>query len=130
MKKPSFTINRTTRLITIRLDGEWNSAIDLEYLSELASTMQQMRQGTWAIVVDIRSWYIDPDTAKQNTNYSLHLDRRNQLAEVWIVREHNQAKHLDVFFDPLNFTPARVTSRQELEQWATDNHIELPEDLY
>lgn len=129
MKKPSFTINRTARLITIQLNGDWNSSIDLEYLSELANTMNQMRQGTWAIVADLRNWYIDADTAQQNSNYSLQLDRRNQIAEAWLLRDPEQAMHLDDYFDALNFSPVRVTELDKLQAWASEHNIELPIDL-
>jgi hypothetical protein len=91
--------------------------------------MQRMRQTTWGIVVDLREWYIDPNTAKSNTNYSLHFDRRNQIAECWIVREENQAPHLDPFFEDTEFKPRRVFTLEELESWAAEVNFYVPESI-
>lgn len=125
MSKPSFEINRFDRLIAIQLKGQWHSAIDLEYLSELGQVMQRMRQSTWAIVADFRDWYIDDEIAQLNTHYSLHLDRRNQISECWIVRNSSQAEHLDPFFKDLDFKPQRVLDQPQLKTWGKQTGIDL-----
>lgn len=129
MSKPSFEIIRCDRCINIKLSGVWNSSVDLEYLSELGRVMQQMRQSTWVIIADLRDWHIEEDTAQRNTRYSLHLDRRNQIGECWLVRNQLQAQHLDPFFAELEFTPQRVLNQTELDAWCKPLNIHLPSSI-
>lgn len=129
MNRPNFQIERFDTVIAAKLNGQWNSAIDLKYLSELGAAMQRMRQNTWVIIVDLRDWYVEDTERTKNTNYSLHLDRRNQIGECWIVREQSQAKHLDPFFETLEFKPKRVISSQDMQLWAEKMSVQIPESV-
>lgn len=94
--EPSFSLNISNDVLWVVLEGQWNVATDLSYLTELSDNMRQIRNQPWGLVVDMRNWYIDSveQTFAAPNSVSIDLDRRNQVLECWLVRENSQADFL------------------------------------
>lgn len=117
-------------MIYVRLSGQWTTAIDLAYLSELIENIRAMRGQTWGLIADLREWVIAPEVAGKNSGYVIDIQRRNQIAEAWIVNHPEQGQHLEDFFNEYNFAPERVQTEDELEQWAQKHQLPLDKTFY
>lgn len=99
---PSYTSYRvitTTNLIKVSLEGVWNSAIDIAYLTELSLAMRAMRTNPWGLAVDMRGWFVPEEVRRFKEKTAIHLDRRNQQAECWLVDDMAQANHLSDYIE-------------------------------
>ncbi|WP_100642700.1 hypothetical protein [Alteromonas facilis] len=130
MKKADFSIQRKDRMISVKLIGKWTTSADLAYLTSLSQAINAMRRGTWGIIVDMRQWQVDESVAEENKNYPVVIDRRNQIAEAWLVNDAKQAQHLDKYFESLPFSPLRVQSQSELNAWANAHGLPLDSEYY
>lgn len=94
---PAFTIELSEHLVQVRLAGKWSLAQDMAYLSQLAESIDQIKAKPWGILVDMRQWQLEEVKEfgyQQKQVANVHIDRRNQLAECWIVNSPNQAQTL------------------------------------
>ncbi len=117
-------------MISVKLIGKWTTSADLAYLTSLSQAINAMRRGTWGIIVDMRQWQVDESVAEENKNYPVVIDRRNQIAEAWLVNDAKQAQHLDKYFESLPFSPLRVQSQSELNAWANAHGLPLDSEYY
>jgi len=117
--KPSFNIQLSTHIVQVTLRGKWSLSQDMAYLSQLAQGIDQIKAKPWGMLVDMRHWQlkqIQHFDYQQKQVADVHIDRRNQKAECWIVREPNQAQALLKFIDP-KLAFIRVESEQQAITW-------------
>lgn len=122
----SFHISKHSNLIHADINGVWNITTDMDYLNELASTMQSMRGNPWAMVIDMRGWFVPEEMKRFKRKTAIHLDRRNQKLECWIVDNAEQGNHLKAFVEAANIPFKQFTDTAEAEKWLTTFHYSMP----
>ncbi|UAA38356.1 hypothetical protein KIH87_16965 [Paraneptunicella aestuarii] len=115
----SYQICSSKNLIQVRITGTWTISIDLAYLSELSETMSKARNTPWAMVVDMRGFLLPEELldSEKKITANIDLDRRNQLAECWIVDHIEQSENLEGFITGSGVPLKKVFTEQEASQW-------------
>lgn len=72
-------------------------------MTELSEQIYQMHRKPWGMLVNMLDWELDdvPKFSKEHNVVEVHLDRRNQIAECWVVRNSIQARSLLKFVENL-----------------------------
>lgn len=113
----NFSIAVKHQLIRVDLQGDWNSQIDMEYLTELMEAIHQTKQAPWGILVDMRGWRVTDELKAFKHNNVLHLDRRNQRAECWLVEDDDQGSHLLHFINEAKMPFKKCYDIESARQW-------------
>lgn len=95
MASPQFQITQSRNLISVELAGIWQAAQDLAYLTELSEHIAAINHQPWGLLINMRNWQLDDvprSTQIQDRLVEIPLDRRNQLAECWIVNNDLQGR--------------------------------------
>lgn len=78
----------TGNLVVARIQGEWGLTTAIEYFTKLTQAISSVQPNPWASLVDMRGWALNPSVIASKDSVKLELDRRNQLAECWMVEPH------------------------------------------
>ncbi|MDF2179090.1 hypothetical protein P2G88_12590 [Aliiglaciecola sp. CAU 1673] len=100
MSKAEYFIQRIGDVLYVKLQGEWDLATDIAYLTKLCEEISkiQARKRPWGMLVDMQAWQMDNFHNKlQPQTANIPLDRRNQRCECWLVNDDNQALDLEKF---------------------------------
>ena len=96
-----YQITKTGNILHVVLSGNWDLALEIKYLTELSAAIETVRHNPWGLLVDMRQWklpQISDDTIEENLA-KVHISRRNQRCECWIVRDEIQALQLQPFVE-------------------------------
>lgn len=105
----SFDIEIFQNCILVTLRGHWDMGTNVNYLGELSAVLQSRRGRAFHLFVDIRSWSSTKTDTVIRIKDSIHLDRRNQLSELWLEDETTDANHIaQRYFENQHFTFKRT----------------------
>lgn len=90
----SYQITTNDNILEVKLNGEWHPAIDQEYMSALADSIRQVNSKKWAMLIDMSQCHIHANNISNSIVDELNTNRRNQLAEVWVVSHADQGDFL------------------------------------
>lgn len=123
----SYQIYSKKSLIQVRITGTWTINIDLAYLSELSETMSKARNTPWAMIVDMRGFLLPEELldSEKKITANINLDRRNQLAECWIVDHMEQSKNLERFITGSGVPLKKVFTEQEANLWLANFGVQV-----
>ena len=96
MSDPSYAIEIRGDVLCAKLVGKWDLATDVTYNVKFTTMAQKIRNRPWGILCDMSDW---PLTIKEPRDRSLikEFDRRNQIAECWVIQNEDQVKALEPF---------------------------------
>ncbi len=117
-----FTIERHERCLFVSLKGQWDLSADMRYLTELTRYIAQIQTRPWGVVVDMLEWSlpISEQRIDRQDVANIHLDRRNQIFECWIVKDEFQALELQHFVETISHVQFnRVDNMRAAKQWIT-----------
>lgn len=114
---PSFRVITVNNLIKADIEGLWDAASDIGYLTDLSQAMSNMRNRKWGLVVDMRGWFITEEMLHFKQRTILHLDRRNQELECWIVDDMAQGKHLFHYVEKTGIPFKRALTIKSANTW-------------
>lgn len=100
MSKAAYFIQRIADVLYVKLQGEWDLAIDIAYLTTLSDEIRKMRTSKrpWGMLVDMQAWQMTHFVNQsQQQTANIVLDRRNQRCECWLVNDDQQATELESF---------------------------------
>lgn len=120
---PFYEVISGSHLIKAKIAGIWTLSADLNYLSRLSEAMQESRNQPWCLIVDMRG-FVMPDEMKdrnRKATANIELNRRNQLAECWIVDHAEQCKELEHFINQANIPLHRFLDDKASQAWLTQN---------
>lgn len=136
----NYTITVFPNAIKACISGEWSFAIDLAYLTEMSLKMSEMNKAPWALYIDMRGLHIpesnaaiDAQCEQLYTHVNQHgqkvlCDRRNQIAECWIVDELEQAKQFEKVVQETGIKLGKFTDTRAGILWLAEFDIRLPSD--
>lgn len=116
---PSFSIIAEDDILRVTLKGTWSLAQDMAYLTSLSDAIDQIKAKPWGLLVDMREWQLDETTQQRATGRhvaNVNMDRRNQKAECWLVKQPSQGQSL-IQFIPQTLPFLRVTDKQQARVW-------------
>ena len=123
-----YEITHVGHLLHVVLSGNWDLALEIKYLTELASAIDAVRHNPWGMLVDMREWKlpsVTDESIKENLA-NVHISRGNQRCECWIVRDEAQASQLQPFVENTpGMSFCRVSSPQQAEEFLTSKGFEL-----
>lgn len=98
-----YRINTQGTMLNVDLFGHWNMATDISYLTDLAAAIEKIGEKPWGMLVDMRDWSLKslPDNIFEQNVANVHLDRRFQVSECWIVEGMDQAIELLPFVEAI-----------------------------
>lgn len=116
---PFFEVISGSHLIKAKITGDWTITADIGYLSRLAEAMQNSRSQPWCLLVDMRGFVIPTELKARNRKITanVELNRRNQLAECWIVDDMEQGKELEHFIHASNIPLHRFKDEESANRW-------------
>ena len=117
MDKPSYSVTSNDNLIYARLMGHWCGTVDLAYLTDLTIEMDRVRSGPWAIFIDMRYCDFTVEIYETDIRFKQALDRRNQIAECWLVKDEAQGEFLRHFVESVNIPLGRFTDEKQAIEW-------------
>ncbi len=113
----SFHINIVKNVIQVRLEGVWDLATDIQYLSELAQHMRSCHNRPWGLVVDMRKWIVADDILNFKSKINIQMDRRNQVLECWLVGNMDQGNHVIHFIEKAGIPFGRFLDESSANSW-------------
>lgn len=122
---PSFQVLICNNLIKVNLEGCWDISSDLAYLNQLSAAMKQVRDKPWGLLVDMRGWRVSEEMINFKQKTIFHMDRRNQIAECWLVEDLSQGAHLIHFIEKANIPLKRCTSVSSGRTWLNQYGIDF-----
>lgn len=125
--EPQYQLQLRDNLIAASFVGRWNTAIDLAFMTELGAAMQNMRGRCWGFLVDMRLWDMPDEVVNSMQRAKVDLDRRNQVAECWLVRDGRQGYFIKPLLVELNIPLTLCYSDQEALQWLRSQDMQLPD---
>lgn len=114
---PLFEVVTENNIIEVKLSGIWTVQADLAYLTTLIEHIHKAKGKPWSILIDMRGWDLPLDVFNSEFKTKISLDRRNQIAESWLVDDLNQAEMLMYFFEQVKIKPKRFLTRQQAMDW-------------
>lgn len=108
-----FTISSNKNVIYITLKGLWTIQKDLEYITRLTEVVELYRSKQWCMCVDMRGWQLPKEVYNSPFSSKIMLNRRTQIAEIWIVDNLQQGDELLPFFSETKIKPVKVFSQNE-----------------
>ncbi|GAB5380683.1 MAG: hypothetical protein Alis3KO_20150 [Aliiglaciecola sp.] len=121
-----FSIDRYKNVIYITITGVWTIQKDLEYISKLVEFVQVFKGREWGMCVDMRGWILPKEVFESPFKSKLMLNRRTQIAEVWIVDHEKQGDELLPYFKESKVVPFKVFTKTEALQYFKRLGIEIP----
>ena len=115
--EPKFEIVTKNNVIHINLSGLWTVQADLAYLTSLTEQIHNVKGNPWSMLIDMRGWDLTLDVFNSEFKSKISLDRRNQIAESWVVDDLNQSEVLLYFFEKSKLQPKRVLTMTEALDW-------------
>lgn len=115
--EPRFEVITKDDVIYASINGIWTVQADLAYLTALIEHIHKVKGKPWSIIIDMRGWVLPLEVFNSEFKTNILLDRRNQIAEIWLVDELNQAEMLMYFFEKTKIQPKRVLTRKEAVDW-------------
>lgn len=134
MTPGAFSVIQTGDLLRVTLSGSWRLTTELAYLTEMAERIHDMivRGRPWGVLVDMLDWDGNqPQWPAASPALDVLLDRRNQVCECWIVRDHEQALALEHFvlmhgFIAFARRPQQRAAISWLKSFALDTGVPIP----
>lgn len=114
--------------MSIKLEGQWTLAADLSYLTDLSHQINLINNAPWGMLIDMREWDLDdvPTFDRSQKTSDIHLDRRNQIAECWLVRNDLQARSLITFIEAVpGLSFQRFLTKSEAMSWLKSFNLSL-----
>jgi hypothetical protein len=102
--------------------------VDLKYLLDFSIAAQAMRNRPWGILSDMRDWQANQVDIKDRRVFD-DFDRRNQIAECWIVRDDIQAEGLIPIIErhsAIKFI--RVKTLDEAREWYKEQPLSFDDE--
>ena len=117
MTNPTYKIQIRGDVLCANMHKETRLDVDLQYLLDFAVAAQSLRNRPWGILSDMRDWNANAVKLK-NRSILEDFDRRNQIAECWVVRDDEQAKALiPIIQAHATIKFARVKTFEEARTW-------------
>lgn len=117
MPTPKFQITTEGAFIHVLLCGHWNLTTEGKYLNALAESFARMQGRPWGMLVDMREWKLSKNMFQSSTA-NVHLDRKGQVCECWVVSHQEQASELQPFVEAVpNIRFKRVMSEKQAQEW-------------
>ena len=116
----SYTFNIEAQILKVCLFGSWNLSADIQYLQGLSEHIDKVNCAPWGMLVDMRNWQLRPATDNMfgQSVANIHLDRRNQLFECWVVNTFDQASELQPFIESVpNLRFKRFYEHEQALDW-------------
>lgn len=126
MPTASFQVAKIGNVIHAVKRGRWTIATDIEFINEVASVMQTMRGNPWALVVDMRDWIVSEDIKNYKHINEVHLDRRNQKLECWLIDFPGHAAHLERYIVGTTIPFKQFTDSAEAQEWLATFGFTMP----
>jgi hypothetical protein len=96
---------------------------------DFAVAAQSIRNRPWGILSDMRDWKANHIKLK-NRSVLEEFDRRNQIAECWIVRDENQAAALiPILKKQVAIKFIRVQTLDEARDWYKKQPLFFDDDM-
>jgi len=114
---PTYALGACSNLIYARFEGTWNVTIDLEFMTELGQQMLAMKCHHWGFLVDMRHWDMPQHVIDMMQTAKVHLNRRNQIAECWIVQHPEQGRFIEPLITQAQIPLQRCSSLSSAMQW-------------
>lgn len=114
---PKYEVVTKNNIINVKISGVWTIQADLAYLTTLIEQIHKVRGKPWSIFVDMRGWVLPLEVFNSEFKTKILLDRRNQIAESWLVDDLSQGEVLMFFFEHSKIKPKRVLSKKEAFDW-------------
>jgi hypothetical protein len=117
MTNPYYSIEVRGDVLCAKLRKKTGLETDWKYLLDFSAAAQSMRNRPWGILSDMRDWPSDQTQVKDKRVLD-DFDRRNQIAECWVVRDDKQAARLIPAIErhsAIKFT--RVRTLDEARDW-------------
>ena len=115
--EPRFEIVTKNNIIYVNLSGIWTVQADIAYLTSLIEHIHKVKVKPWSMFVDMRGWTLPDEVFNSEFKAKILLDRRNQLAESWLLDDLHQAEILMYHFKETKLQPKRVLTMQEALDW-------------
>lgn len=109
---PGAYVSSYKNVVYVSLQGIWTVQADLAYLTNLSNHIGKMNRNQWGMIVDMRNWTLPLEVFESPFKSKVVLDRRNQIAEAWIVNNVNQGDLLLGFFKHAPTQPKRFFDLQ------------------
>lgn len=122
-----FQVKTSEQVIIARLAGVWTLNDDLEYITQLSEHISAFNRKRWGLFVDMRDWVLPEEVFESPFKSRILLDRRNQVAESWLVNELNQGEQLLPFFRETKIVPFRTLSRTEALNYLKHKGLQFDE---
>jgi hypothetical protein len=111
MSQQPYRIEILNNCICVTLRGHWDMATNIQYLSSLANTLNSRKGASFHLLVDMRTWGVSASAVSQRIKGHIHLDRRNQISEIWLQSKGVDVEHIaDKFSGEQHFTLHRTSS--------------------
>jgi hypothetical protein len=117
MTQPTYNVELTNNIVVVNISGDWNIQADIAYLTLLDETIARVRDDKWALFADLRGWRVSDEVMNLKHNLTIHLARKNQQAECWVVDDMDQGKHIQHHIEEAGVPLHKCTSSQEAENW-------------
>lgn len=117
MADPYYNIEVRGDVLCAKIQNKTGIETDLKFVLGLATAAQTIRNRPWGILSDMREWHSNHTQLKDRRVFE-NFDRRNQIAECWIVRDENQGTALIPIIEKrpsINFI--RVKTLDEAIAW-------------
>lgn len=128
-QQPGYEIQILHNVLAVKLTGRWDLASDRDYLHDLSQAINNVNHQPWGMLVDMRDWglqQVDSNLFSNNVA-NIHLDRKNQVCECWLVHHLTQGEQLVPFVATLpNLHFKRVLRPQDAQQWLSLFDLEMP----
>ncbi|NDV92493.1 arginine decarboxylase [Alteromonas sp. 345S023] len=111
MSQQPYRIEILNNCICVTLRGHWDMATNIHYLSSLANTLNSRKGSSFYLLVDMRTWVVPASAVSQRIKGHIHLDRRNQMSELWLQSGSADVEHIaDKFSGEQHFTLHRIST--------------------
>lgn len=121
----NYRVITTGNLIKADIEGLWDAASDVGYLTQLSEAMRQLRNKPWALVVDMRGWVVTEQMRNFKQTNIAYLDRRNQKLECWIVDDYAQGSHLFHYVEHSDILFKRCLTVDAANSWLSQYGFSL-----
>ncbi|MEW9797682.1 hypothetical protein [Alteromonas sp. CYL-A6] len=117
MATKQYEIRKVDNCFLVRTTGDWDLQNDLSYISDLSDALKSRQGKAFYLVVDMRGLAVPDSVKNSKKNYPIHLDRRNQQGEIWLMDDFSQTEHLLIYFEKVGFELKRTTEPGEFIDW-------------
>ena len=117
MTQPTYKVELKNNIVVVNISGDWNIQADIGYLTLLDETISRVRDDKWALFADLRGWRVSDEVMNLKHNSTIHLARKNQQVECWVVDDMVQGKHIQHHIEGAGVPFYKCTNSQEAENW-------------